>query len=72
MDVRLIRSRMVLMGLNQSEVAKKAGMNPATLSQKLNGKFEFTRPEMEALSEILEADVKELFFAHANSKTKYD
>lgn len=62
LNSNLIKSKIILNGLNQNELAKLVGMNPSTLSQKLNMKSEFTRNEMEEIAKVLKSDVKELFF----------
>ena len=62
MNAQLIKSKIVLNGFSQNELAIKIGMSASTLSQKLNQKSEFTRSEMELIAKELKCDVKELFF----------
>lgn len=52
--------------LTMAEVAKKIGINPATLSKKLNGSTDFTRSEMQRFKEALglsEDEMISIFFA---------
>lgn len=52
--------------LTLAEVAAKLGMNPATLSKKLNGTTDFTRQEIQMFKDIIglsEAEMLSIFFA---------
>lgn len=52
--------------LTMAEVAQKIGVNPATLSKKLNGSTDFTRSEMQRFKEALslsDEEVVSIFFA---------
>lgn len=49
-------------GLTQVEISKLAGMNIATYNRKENGIREFTESEIKKIAEILEVDIKKVFF----------
>ncbi len=61
-DSRRIKAAIVSKGLNIKMLAEKAGSTRATLSNKINGKTEFTRSEMEAIAKILNTSPQTLFF----------
>lgn len=53
-------------GLTQEQLAKEIGVNKATLSAKLNNKFNFNTDEMDAICEVLDISPEEIgsyFFA---------
>lgn len=47
-------------GLTQAQLAKEIGINKATLSAKLNGKFAFTTDEVLSISKRLNIPVNEM------------
>lgn len=49
----LIRSKIVLEGMTQRELAEKIGMSPNSLSRKLQRKRVFTLPEVCAICDVL-------------------
>lgn len=50
-------------GMTQKELASKIGINPSTLSKKMNGIQDFTLPEAKRIKQILSVDISidELF-----------
>ena len=46
MNKKLLKSKMALNGDNNRTIAEKIGITPASFSNKLNSKREFTRDEM--------------------------
>lgn len=65
LNTRAVKSRMVLLGLTQPEVAKALGINTATFNAKLNGKSRIYLDEYTKLCQILKVttpeESKELF-----------
>lgn len=52
-----LRAELVLKGMTQTELAKKIGMSPATLSRKMAGAAaDFSRTEMLTIKMILRTD----------------
>jgi transcriptional regulator with XRE-family HTH domain len=54
------------MGFTQNELSNLIGKNKSTLNAKLNGKGNFTVPEMDAICEVLDIPNEEIgayFFA---------
>ena len=47
-------------GLNAVDVAKIMGINPATLSRKMNGESDFTRNEIQLFRSKLELSAREI------------
>lgn len=60
---RLIRSYMVLRGLDQKELAKKLGMVPASLSARLTGKTQFKADEIVQIAQILSVTPNDLLLS---------
>ncbi len=59
--------KMKELGVSQEELAKSLGVNPATVSQKLNNKGLFKQSEIVKICNILSIDGKDIgdyFFAH--------
>ena len=53
-------------GLTQEQLADAIGKNKSTLSAKLNGKYDFTQEEMDAICRVLDISNSEIgayFFA---------
>ncbi len=55
-----LKAEIVRKGLTVKEMARKLGMNPATLSNKINSHTEFTRDEMVKIGEILHLSQKNI------------
>ena len=58
--------RMRECGITQEQLATEIGMNKATLSTKLNNKFQFKAEEMDAICKVLDIPNEEIgtyFFA---------
>lgn len=51
MEIRLLKSKMALLGDTQTKLAEILGINKTTLSLKLAGKRDFTQSEMNAIVE---------------------
>lgn len=47
-------------GLNLENIARYLGINPATLTRKMNGKSDFTRNEIEMLRRKLSLNANEI------------
>lgn len=62
-DVRRFNSYLAAAGYNIGKLAKELGMSRATLSSRINGKTDFNRSEMEAISKKLGKTAAEIFFA---------
>lgn len=67
-NTNLLKSKFVLNGLTQEQVAEKIGMNPSTLSQKINNEpgYVFSVDEATKLANLLSVKKTELvkiFFA---------
>ena len=59
--------RMREKNITQEILAKKIGLQPPTLSQKLNNKAKFKQAEISNICDVLDIDAKEIggyFFAH--------
>lgn len=56
----LILSKAMALDLRMPDLAEKIGVNPSTLSQKMNGKREFTVGEANAIRNVLKLNQKEL------------
>ena len=53
MQAKLLRARMVLMEMSQSELAKRCGITENTLTNKLQGRTEFKADEIIKICEAL-------------------
>ena len=63
---RKLNGRMRELGISQDDFARKLGINPTTLSRKLNGSTEFLAGEIQKSCLILKIDPTEIpvyFFA---------
>lgn len=56
----LLLSKAVALDIKMPDLAEKIGVNPSTLSQKMNGKREFTVAEANAIRNVLHLNQKEL------------
>ena len=59
--------------ISKEDMAKKLGINIATLYRKINGESEFTLSELKLLKEILELskeDVDRIFFGESLTQTQ--
>lgn len=66
------RAKMVEMGISSEELARILGINRATLYRKTVGISEFTRDEIQTLSQVLHLtmqEVKDIFFADKITET---
>ena len=62
-------------GITLKTISEKINVNPSTLYRKMNGFSDFTRSEVQAISDILELDAQEIidiFFARGlrNARTE--
>lgn len=67
LKVNELKAEMARSGLTIKKLAEKLGIHPATLSNKINGKTEFTCDEIMKIGEILHLSQKriaEIFFGH--------
>lgn len=65
MNIKALKSKRVLKGISQSEMAERLGISLVTYNKKETGKIEFKRDEIEKIAVILElsiSDVDEIFF----------
>lgn len=65
-DRNKFKGKVVAAGYTLSEIAKRIGINPATLDRKMSGKSDFSRAEIQSLRALLcmsATDVDEIFFA---------
>lgn len=65
-DAKKLKSEIRKNGITQEELARKSGMDPATLNKKINGKSMFTVNEVQAIASELNIGNDELidiFFA---------
>lgn len=60
-DTRRIKAAIVGAGHSIASVADALGMSRATLSNKVNGRSDFTRGEMEAIANLLHEDPSKIF-----------
>ena len=64
-DIALLKERISDSGMTMVSVAKRAGIGRVTLYNRLNGKGEFTAPEIIGLKKALnlsQTDWKKIFF----------
>ncbi len=61
-EVCRLKGAIVGAGYNIKTAAEKLDMTRMTLSNKVNGRTDFTRCEMEALAQLLDVEPSELFF----------
>lgn len=54
---REVRAQMCYLGLSQGDLAKKAGMDPSTLSRRLKDPRRLTLGELESLHRVLRLDL---------------
>lgn len=52
-DKALLRYHIEKANYTLAKLAEETGMNPSTMSRKLNGASEFTRTEMQKIREVL-------------------
>ncbi len=57
-----IRACIIEVGLTYDQLCKKAGVNSKTFYNKLYGKSDFTRSEMESLSKVIGMSPAYIFF----------
>ena len=65
MNTKMLKSRMVLASETLAELSAVVGVTPGTLSNKINGKAEFTQREIAAIAQhySLNAEqIKDIFF----------
>ena len=56
----LLLSKAVALDIKMPDLAERIGVNPSTLSQKMNGKREFTVAEVNAVRNVLRLTQQEL------------
>lgn len=57
---KLFRYYVAIAGMTCDTLAKEIGMNPATLSRKINGKSDFTLEEMRGIRKALKLSDQEM------------
>jgi transcriptional regulator with XRE-family HTH domain len=60
------RANVIKAGFTLETLAKEIGINPATLHRKMNGESDFTRKEIQEISNLLNlniTNINEIFFA---------
>lgn len=65
-DISLLKDRITESGIPMVKIAKRAAMGRVTLYNRLNGKGEFTAPEIVGLTKALnlsKADREKIFFS---------
>lgn len=65
MNTQLLKSRMVLVKDTLADLSEILGITPGTLSNKINGKSEFTQAEIGKIAEHYQLtgdEIKEMFF----------
>lgn len=63
-NVRLFEAQLALIGITKTELAEKLGINPSTLTRKLQRDGDFTREEINEMIKILDIEHPEtIFFA---------
>lgn len=62
-DIKRFKSYMAGAGFNISTLAHAIGMKRESLSNRINGKIDFSRSEMIIISKKLQALPQEIFFA---------
>jgi DNA-binding NtrC family response regulator len=63
-NVRLFEAQLALIGITKAELAEKLGINPSTLTRKLQRDGDFTREEINEMIKILDIEHPEtIFFA---------
>lgn len=65
-DIKMLQEKVKQSGLRTAFIAKKVGLTPQGLYNKLNGKYEFNVSEMQNLSKLLrlsDAENMAIFFA---------
>ena len=65
-DTKLLKSQLVLKGVNTKDLAEAQGWSNTTANRKVNGKSAFTAPEIQVLVELLNLDTEiasQIFFA---------
>ena len=55
-DTKLLKRTIAWRGLTQVELAKRIGIAPETLSNKINNKVDFTNKETMIIAKVLELD----------------
>lgn len=72
----LLKSHMILKGINGKTLAEEQGWSATTAYRKINGKVAFTAPEIQVCVKLLSLDVdvaSEIFFAsHLSCKDNKD
>ena len=56
MKANLLRSRLALMEMSQTELAKRLGISKNTMTSRLNGRSFFTLKEVERICKILQIE----------------
>lgn len=72
MNLRLLKSKRVLKGLFQYELAEEVGISPKTLNFKENGKIPFTVDEILKIIECLDLtfdEANDIFFSRKLPKS---
>ncbi|GAA0234373.1 helix-turn-helix transcriptional regulator [Metaclostridioides mangenotii] len=59
-NVKILKSKRVLLGLRQKDVAKGLDLTEKTYCLKENGKTDFTRQEIDKISIILKLDLDDV------------
>lgn len=71
-DYSKLRGRMAERGVTQAQLAEKIGINKATLSVKLNGRYAFVTDEVLAICKELgihNDEISEYFFCSKSSES---
>lgn len=65
MNTAMLKAKMVLHGENATMLAKAMGIYRQTLSQKINGKTDFTQSEIAAIKQryhLTQEEIDQIFF----------
>lgn len=60
---KILKAHMALEGITQRDLASVLGITEASLSRKMNGRFEFSDKEKLMIAELFNADISAIFFA---------
>lgn len=64
-----LKSLLVKNGLNQNDLSKMLCIDPSTLSQKITGKRDFTKSEIDIIINLFGLPYEEIFFDNPILKT---
>ena len=60
MDMRLLKSKLVLCDKSVEDLAKEVGISKAAMYRRINGQSDFSRNEVDIISTVLNLDQNEM------------